>query len=151
MSVSKAWSDLSPDDQAYQQRLMARELLGTKETSWDNTTSELLTMVRDRLVVELQSGYIGMQFLCHTARYGVRSSQCVEAVQDALLLDDVSPSGAGFNFDAGEREIIRIVQAQTREDLIRLDALGNLRRWIWLSLMIQYFKAQEQAPQSRQG
>ena len=56
MSVSKAWSDLPPDDQAYQRRLMVRELLGTKETSWDNTTSELLIMVRDRLVVELQSG-----------------------------------------------------------------------------------------------
>lgn len=151
MAECKAWSDLSPGNQACQQRLMARELRGTKETSWDNTTSELLTMVRDRLVVELKGGYIGMQFLCHTARYGVRSSQCVEAVQDALLLDDVSPSGAGFNFDAGEQEIIRIGQTQTREDLIRLDALGNLRRWIWLSLMIQYFKAQEQAHQSRQG
>lgn len=151
MPEFKAWSDLSPDDQAYQQRLMARELMGTKETSWDNTTSELLTMVRDRLVVELKGGYIGMQFLCHTARYGVRSSQCVEAVQDALLLDNINPSGSGFHFDAGEREIIRIGQAQTRTDLIRLDALGNLRRWIWLSLMIQHFKAQEQAHQSRQG
>ena len=151
MVECKAWSDLTPEDQAYQQRLMARELLGTNETSWGMSTSELLTMVRDRLVAELKGGYIGMQFLCHTARYGVRSSQCVEAVQDALLLDDVSPSGAGFNFDAGEREIIRITQAQTREDLIRLDALGNLRRWIWLSLMIQYFKAQEQAHQRRQG
>lgn len=151
MSVSKAWSDLSPEEQAYQRRLMVRELQGTKETSWDNTTSELLIKVRDRLVVELQSGYIGMQFLCHTARYGVKSSQCVEAVQDALLLDNVNPSGAGFHFDAGEREIIRIGQAQTRTDLIRIDALGNLRRWIWLSLMIQYFKAREQAHQSRQG
>lgn len=148
---AKAWSDLSPEDQAYQRRLMARELLGTKETSWDNTTSELLTMVRDRLVVELQSGYIGMQFLCHTARYGVKSSQCVEAVQEALLLDNVNPSGSGFHFDVKEQEIIRISQAQTREDLIRLDALGNLRRWIWLSLMIQYFKAQEQVHQRRQG
>lgn len=151
MSVSKAWSDLSPDNQACQQRLMARELRGTKETSWDNTTSELLTMVRDRLVVELKGGYIGMQFLCHTARYGVRSSQCVEAVQDALLLDNVNPSGSGFNFDADEQEIIRIGQTQTRTDLIRLDALGNLRRWIWLSLMIQYFKAQEQAHEAAQG
>lgn len=151
MAEPKAWSDLSPEEQACLQRVMARELLGTKETSWDNTTSELLIMVRDRLVAELQAGFIGMQFLCHTARYGVRSSQCVEAVQDALLLDNVSPSGAGFHFDAGEREIIRIGQAQTRTGRIRLDALGNLRRWIWLSLMIQYFKAQEQAPQSRQG
>lgn len=151
MSEFKAWSDLSPDDQAYQQRMMARDLLGTKETSWDNTTSELLIMVRDRLVEELQSGFIGMQFLCHTARFGVKSSQCVKAVHDALLLDNVSPSGSGFHFDAGEMEIIRIGQAQTRTDLIRLDALGNLRRWIWLSLMIQYFKAQEQAHQSRQG
>lgn len=151
MAECKAWSDLSPDDQAYQRRLMVRELLGTKETSWDNTTSELLTMVRDRLVAELQSGYIGMQFLCHTARFGVKSSQCLEAVQDALLLDNVNPSGSGFHFDEGEREIIRITQAQTREDLIRLEALGNLRRWIWLSLMIQYFKAQEQAHQRRQG
>lgn len=151
MSVSKAWSDLSPEDQAYQQRLMARDLLGTKETSWDNTTSELLIMVRDRLVAELQSGFVGMQFLCHTARYGVKSSQCVEAVHDALLLDNVNPSGSGFHFDAGEREIIRIGQAQTRTDLIRLDALGNLRRWIWLSLMIQYFKAQEQAHEAAQG
>ena len=151
MSECKGWSALPPEDQAYQRRLMVRELLGTKETSWDNTTSELLIMVRDRLVKELQSGYIGMQFLCHTARYGVKSSQCVDAVQDALLLDNVNPSGSGFRFDAGEREIIRLSQAQTREDLIRLDALGNLRRWIWLSLMIQYFKAQEQAHQSRQG
>jgi hypothetical protein len=151
MSVSKAWSDLSPEDQAYQQRLMARDLLGTKETSWDNTPSELLIMVRDRLVAELQSGFVGMQFLCHTARYGVKSSQCVEAVHDALLLDNVNPSGSGFHFDAGEREIIRIGQAQTRTDLIRLDALGNLRRWIWLSLMIQYFKAQEQAHEAAQG
>jgi hypothetical protein len=151
MSVSKAWSDLSPEEQVYQRRLMVLELLGTRETSWDNTTSELLIMVRDRLVKELQSGYIGMQFLCHTARYGVKSSQCFEAVQDALLLDNVNPSGSGFHFDAGEREIIRIGQAQTRTDLIRLDALGNLRRWIWLSLMIQYFKAQEQAHEAAQG
>lgn len=142
MNKIRNWSKLPPSEQGFCERTHLRDMEALKDRREPLSHSQALTKVREALVEELLSRPCGQQFLCVTARHQVKVLECVQAVWEALILDDLSPTGDGFTL-APEQQAA-FTQAFPRKDPASsraYDGLQNLRRWIWISLMIGHYQS----------
>lgn len=142
MNKLRNWSKLPQLEQDFCERSYLLDVEALKDRREPLSHSQALIKVREALVAELPSGPCGQQFLCVTARHQVKVLECVRAVWEALLLDDLAPTGDGFALDPGQQAAF--TQAFPRRSLARsraYDGLHNLRRWIWISLMIGHYQS----------
>lgn len=142
MNKLRNWSKLPQPEQGFCERTHLRDVEALKDRREPLSHSQALIKVREALVAELLSGPCGQQFLCVTARHQVKVLECVQAVWEALLLDDLAPTGDGFTLDPGQQAAF--TQAFPRQSLASsraFDGLQNLRRWIWISLMIGHYQS----------
>lgn len=126
-------------------------------------SSEALERVRERLVEYMGTEY-GAVYMCNVAKHDIHDGRVIVALFEALVADDVSTLGNGFTDEfefKSDDPVRRSAYAAAHpgepipdrfwdlnEDIAYLgnvprfhNWLHNMRRWMWLTLMIQHYKS----------